>query len=288
MIVTHIFGGLGNQLFQIATGVALAERLGVELRLDTRYFKRKLPVQDDLYTHHFSHGTREERPSLLPANRGDGLCRYLAAKLRPKPYTVYQETGLAYDPTFRNLGDGTYLKGYWQTEKYFCDQAPAVRAALAIITRPNATNGHMLDEINACNAVSLHIRRGDYITNAKFQKTHGNCDMDYYQSAAERIASKSGTDPVFYAFSDEPDWVRHHLKLPFEIRVVDHNGPATSYEDIRLMRNCRHHIVANSSFSWWGAWLNPDPDKIVVSPKRWFADPEMQDNDVICHDWITI
>jgi len=288
LITTQIVGGLGNQLFQIATGRALASRLGVEMRLDTRYFKRNLPVQDDLYIHHFSHSAREAHPRDVPAVPYDGLCTYLMAKLRGYRGRIFREKSLAYDPAFETLQDNTYLSGYWQSELYFKDYADEVRAALRIVTPPSTENAEVLAEIGETLAVSLHIRRGDYVTNAKFNAIYGTCDLDYYRAAAEMIAEKTGQQPTFFAFSDDPQWVRDNLSLPYHLRIIGHNTPATSYEDIRLMSACRHHILANSSFSWWGAWLNPRADKIVISPRRWLADPKLQQHDIISRDWITI
>jgi len=292
MIVAQIVGGLGNQLFQVATGTALAARLGVELQLDCRYFKKNLPVQDDLYLHHFGHGAREARPNTLPASPQDGICAYLGGRISgafgAARMHQFREAGLAYDRAFRSLGDDTYLAGYWQSARYFHDYADQVRARLHIITPPSDENAAILREIKDIAAVSLHIRRGDYVTSAKFNAMYGTCDLGYYQRAAALIAARLDRDPVFYAFSDDPDWVRENLHLPHEIRVIGQNDAATSYEDIRLMSACKHHIVANSSFSWWGAWLNPSPNKVVIAPKRWFADPAMQDHDILPEDWITL
>ena len=286
MIVTHLFGGLGNQLFQFATGKGLAERLGVELRLDARYFDKPRP--DALCIHHFGHKTKDVVRKNLPAMRQDGLIPYIAAKLRGTTYNVFKETGLAYDPAFEALEDNTYLKGYWQSERYFRDQSDAVRASLAVVTPPTADNILVLKEYDTCFPVSLHVRRGDYVSNAKFNATHGTCDLDYYRRAADLVAERCKQDVIFYAFSDEPDWVRDNLRLPHQMRIVSHNGPEHNYEDIRLMSHCRHHIIANSSFSWWGAWLNPNADKMVVTPSRWFADPAMQKHDLLPPEWIRL
>ncbi len=286
MIVTHIFGGLGNQLFQFAFGKALAARLGVELRIDTRYFDRPRP--DELCLHHFSIQTPEVERRGLPPMRHDGLLPYLAGKLRGHRWTMFRETSLGYDPAAETLGDNTYLKGYWQTELYFRDHADLVRAHLQVVTPPTDENRQVMDEQDSCYPVSLHVRRGDYVSNPKFNATHGTCDLDYYRRAADLIVERTRCEPVFFAFSDEPDWVRENLKLPYPMRIVSHNGPEHNYEDIRLMSRCRHHIIANSSFSWWGAWLNPDPDKIVIAPRRWFADPGMQKHDLVPEGWITL
>ncbi len=286
MIVTHIFGGLGNQLFQFAFGKALSARLGVDLAIDTRYFDRPRP--DALCLHHFSIRTPEADRKGLPAMRHDGLLPYLAARMRGHRWTMFRERSLAYDPAAEMLGDNTYLKGYWQTERYFRDHADLVRAHLQVVTPPTDENRRVMEEQEGCLPVSLHVRRGDYVSNPKFNATHGTCDLDYYRRAADLIVERIGEQPVFFAFSDEPDWVRDNLRLPYPMRIVSHNGPEHNYEDIRLMSRCRHHIVANSSFSWWGAWLNPDPDKIVIAPRRWFADPKMQKHDLVPESWITL
>jgi glycosyl transferase family 11 len=286
MIVSHMFGGLGNQLFQFAIGKAMAARLGVEFRMDSRYFDRPRP--DNLCMQHFGHGTAQVHRIGLPAMRQDGLLPYIGATLRGSRFRLYKETTLGYDPATRDLGDGTYLKGYWQSEKYFKDHAKLVRDHLSITTPPTPENSATMLAQDACFPVSLHIRRGDYVTNAKFNATHGTCDLDYYRRAADYLAERSASAPTFFAFSDDPDWVRDNLNLPYKMHFVSHNGVETNYEDVRLMSRCRHHIIANSSFSWWGAWLNPDPDKIVVAPKRWFAAPDMQDHDLVPEDWVQL
>jgi len=286
MIVTRLLGGLGNQLFQFAIGKSLATRLGVELRLDNRYFD--IPRPDELCIHHFGHNTADVDRTTMPATRQEGLLPYIAGKIRGMPYQLFQERGLAYDLAFEGLGDETYLKGYWQSERYFRSHADIVRRSLNVVTPPTKANAKLLAELETCVPVSLHVRRGDYVSNAKFHATHGTCDLDYYRRATDQMAQKLNKDLVFYAFSDEPDWVRENLKLPHEMRIVSHNGPDHNYEDIRLMRHCAHHIIANSSFSWWGAWLNPNPDKIVMTPSRWFADPKMQKHDLLPPEWIRL
>ena len=286
MIVSHIFGGLGNQLFQFAFGRALAARLGVEFRFD--YRSHRIPELSHFCLHHFSIDAQQAERRGLPAIRHDGLLPYLRDRLRGSRFTLYEEKGIGFDPETLSLGDNTYLKGYWQSERYFRDQADLVRRHLQVVTPPGPETRRVMSEQDACLPVSLHVRRGDYVSNAKFNATYGTCSPEYYRAAALHLAEKSAREPVFFAFSDEPGWVRENLDLPFEIRVVGHNAPEAAYDDIRLMSRCRHHIVANSSFSWWGAWLNPDPGKIVVAPKRWFADARMQDHDLIPPEWVTL
>ena len=140
-------------------------------------------------------------------------------------------------------------------------------------------------EIGACNAVSLHVRRGDYAADPVVMAMHGVCSLDYYARAVEYVLERV-SKPVFFLFSDDPDWVRDHLKVRGSMRVVDQNGPDSGSEDLRLMVQCKHHIIANSTFSWWGAWLNANPDKLVIAPKRWFADGSLNTSDLLPTNWV--
>lgn len=120
------------------------------------------------------------------------------------------------------------------------------------------------------NSVSLHVRRGDYVRNSRTNATHGVCSIEYYQSAIEYILERV-KHPILYVFSDDIEWVKQNLRTHLPTEYIDHNQGAASHFDMRLMSLCRHHVIANSSFSWWGAWLNPDPNKIVIAPRKWFA-----------------
>ena len=170
---------------------------------------------------------------------------------------MFREKGLSYNAGFDDLGDGVYLKGYWQSERYFKSVETAIRDDFRIVTPPLPENAAILTELAQMPAISLHIRRGDYVSNSRTNATHGTCTLDYYARAVELIAGKMAEKPVIFTFSDDPAWVRENLTLPHEMRVMEHNDSDHNYEDLRLMSACRHHIIANSSFSWWGAWLNP-------------------------------
>ena len=284
MIITHINGGLGNQMFQYAAGRALALRHGTELLLDTRIFDGK--TQFGLGLNHFAKNARQALPAELPPERRQNRLRYLIWRgLRLKPQ-LFRENGLGYNRGFDSLADGTYLKGYWQSERYFQSVESAIRAEFRIVTEPSSANAALLAEISASPAISLHIRRGDYVKDPRTNATHGTCSLGYYARAVDLIAGKMNERPVIYTFSDDPVWVRENLKLPYVMRVMDHNDSDHNYEDLRLMSACRHHIIANSSFSWWGAWLNPSHEKIVVAPDRWFVDPKLQNSDITPASWL--
>ncbi|MDB9857871.1 alpha-1,2-fucosyltransferase [Amylibacter sp.] len=280
MISTRIRGGLGNQLFQYCAGRALALRHDVDVSLDVRDYDRANAFKVGLG--HF--GVRTIPAERLPVGREDGIAKALLKVVKGGALRSYREASLGYDLAFADLPDETHLKGYWQSERYFTDFEDQIRDDLRIVTKPSQENVDMLAEIQGCNAVSLHIRRGDYVSNAKFNAAHGTCDLDYYARAAAFVAQRVG-DPVIYAFSDDPAWVAENLKLPFEMRFVGHNDGDTNYEDLRLMSACQHHIIANSSFSWWGAWLNPNAEKVVAAPTQWFGDPKKTNPDILPESW---
>lgn len=286
MIISRINGGLGNQMFQYAAGRALALRHGAELVLDTRVFDAKTQFGFGL-----GHFNTQERPAAageLPPQKRTSPLRHLVWRgLRLKP-KLFREDGLSYNSTFERAEDGIYLNGYWQSERYFKPFEETIRQDFEIRTPPDLANRAILAELADMPAISLHIRRGDYVVDPRTNATHGTCTLDYYSRAVDLIAGRMAEAPVVIAFSDDPDWVRENLVLPVEMRVMDHNDSDHNYEDMRLMSACRHHVIANSSFSWWGAWLNPSADKIVVSPARWFADPKLVNEDIWPEDWIRL
>ena len=176
--------------------------------------------------------------------------RSVQSFLQHGPARVFRESALGYDPRFASLGPHVRLKGYWQSEKFFKAFEDTIREDLQILTPPSAQNQALLEQITSQNAVSLHVRRGDYVTNPMANARHGTCDLGYYKAAIDYIAGHMQEAPVFYIFSDDIAWVKHNLIPQYETVFVDINDDATNYEDLRLMSSCRHHIIANSSFSW--------------------------------------
>lgn len=283
MITTRIRGGLGNQLFQYCAGRALALRHSTDLGLDLREFDR--PAAFKMGLGHFNIQTVDT--VVLPPSKEEGIGAFKT--LLKGGYTrPYRERSLGFDTAFDTLPDNTHLKGYWQTERYFQPFEKQIREDLQIITSPSDQNTSMLSKIEGSPAVSLHIRRGDYVSNKKAHAAHGTCDLPYYERAAAHIAAQLPREPSIFAFSDDPAWVADNLKLPFETTYINFNDGDHNYEDLRLMSACQHHIIANSSFSWWGAWLNPKPSKIVVGPVQWFADPAKINPDILPSSWLRI
>lgn len=280
MITQRLFGGLGNQMFQYATGRAVAARLGVPLALDIRDTAR-LGGHNRFALHRYA--IKVQEASALPPDRKTARLRYGAWRLFGGQ--LRREKGLGFDETVLAAPDGSYLHGYFQSERYFAPIADQIRTELSLTTPLSGESFEWQGRIDADPlAVSLHVRRGDYVSAGN----HGTCDASYYARALDAVTAQIGERPNLYAFSDDPDWVRENLHMDAQMFVIGHNGPDAGHEDMALMSTCRHHIVANSTFSWWGAWLNPRTAKVVAAPKTWFANPAQRNPDILPTSWIAV
>jgi hypothetical protein len=290
MIIVRLQGGLGNQMFQFAAAYALSRRLGTECRADLSAFRKNIRTyQLDC----FIGAPVIARPGDLPLRS-----RLAAAGV---PYLIstkigaifgdmtgfHEQYAFVFDARFSDIPDNSYVEGYFQSEKYFCGVAADVRRLFRFRSDPDPTNEKLLDEICRSLAVSVHVRRGDYVSDPHTNQFHGTCSVDYYNRAFEVMGAKV-REARFFVFSDDPQWARANIKPPSETVFVGHNTARSDYEDMRLMSNCRHHIIANSSFSWWAAWLNPSRDKVVIAPKRWIADPSRPVLDILPDTWTSV
>ncbi len=291
MIVVKLVWGLGNQLSQYAMGRHIALKNNTELLLDRTSFDtynlHKYSLQHFQIVENFA--SKKEIPwyEIRLSNKYlDYILNRLKPFLRIKWHIL--EKGQSFNEQFLRLQwRDFYLEWYWQSEKYFSEIESTIRNDLQIKTPPSSQNIKMIDTITWKNSVSIHIRRGDYVNNKKANQVHGTCDMDYYMRAVEYIA-KNSSAPQFFVFSDDISWAMEHLRLWFPTTYVDHNDALTNYEDLRLMSLCSHNIIANSTFSWWGAWLNKNPKKIVIAPKRWFNTSKHNADDIVPISWIRL
>lgn len=274
MIIAKLMGGLGNQLFQYAFSKNIALKNNGSLKFDLSYFEGNPFRSYEL--DHFritkAIATRREIDHLKEKHFSKPNI-YKRKLLKTRSYFVHEQ-GPLFNPDYFKLQKDVYIDGYWQSEKYFINSAVPIRNDLEFKSPPSTANQQMLRQITlAGNAVSIHIRRGDYIEN-QHAGIHGVCPLSYYTNAITMLVNKK-PDAVFYVFSDDMDWAKQNLNLTHPTIFVDVNNIHTAFEDLRLMSACSHHIIANSSFSWWGAWLNPNPEKIVIAPKNWFADAQL-------------
>lgn len=194
-----------------------------------------------------------------------------------------------FDSTLLHAPDHIYLDGFWQSEKYFLDIQDILRQEFTLRNSPTALFHQITEKIEEGCSISLHVRRGDMANDPKTNQLHGTCSLDYYDRAIEHIAERI-EQPHFFIFSDDPDWVKEKLKLNFRSTIVSSGDVLPDYEELHLMSRCQHHIIANSSFSWWGAWLNPKIDKLVVAPNNWFGAlvDDRDTKDLIPETWVRL
>lgn len=282
MILVRLIGGLGNQMFQYAAGRALAERLGADLLLDLRGFRRYRLR---------SYGLDRMAIAARPATRRE-LARWPAflrgtrwpAGLFGLSACWFREAGPRYAPHFETLSGDVGLDGYFQSERYFLAVRPSLRKEFRPRAPQSLRNARLAEAIRAAPSVSLHVRRGDYASNPATLAVHGLCSPAYYRRAVSALRERH-EGLRFFVFSDDPAWCRENLALADAV-FVDNNAAAPEC-DIFLMSQCRHHVIANSSFSWWGAWL-ADAEGTVVAPTRWYTDPALRDDDLIPSGWLRL
>jgi Glycosyl transferase family 11 len=289
----RLMGGLGNQMFQYAAARRLALARQVPLELDISWFARSpdrayalgpLNIQEAFAT------PEELRELTGPSARG---VRRLVFRLRRRFRIAYGWTWIherTLSPVDRRVLEArerTYLDGYWQSEQYFGDVADTIRREFTMDFQPDARSREIADQIATTESVSVHVRRGDYITDPRASRARNVCTPDYYHRSAALIAERVGK-PHLFLFSDDPEWVAANLRFEHPVTLVSETARHKEHEDLRLMSACRHHIIANSSFSWWGAWLNPRRDKVVLAPRRWMNDPRVDDRDVLPPAWIRV
>jgi hypothetical protein len=291
-VIANLIGGLGNQMFQYATGRAVAHRHGVPLLLDSsgfahydlrRYELGELSIQARLATEDelTRAGVKAKAPTLL--NR---VSKVLGLD---RPANLLKEASFTYDARIEQVTPPAYLDGYWQSERYFSGIVDLLRQEFMLKAPVDAANEAIVAKVReaGASAVSLHIRRGDYVNNPQTAQYHGVCALDYYRAAVDYVSARVSV-PHFFVFSDDHAWVSENFKLEHAVTLVDVNGADRGVWDMALMKACRHHVIANSSFSWWGAWLNPHADKIVVAPQRWFTGASHDTSDLIPSEWVRL
>lgn len=292
MVISQLIGGLGNQMFQYAAARSIALAHGTPLSLDISGFKNYGLHQgfelQGIFSCAAKIATAHDVRNVLGWQSSPVIrrvvCRASMGMFRRRELVV--EPHFEYWDGINKVSPDCYLVGYWQSEKYFLKVATQIREDFLFQLPLEDENAELAKQIDQLSAVSLHVRRGDYANNPKTAATHGLCSLDYYREAIFHI-SKHVQKPHFFVFSDDIAWVKSNLKIAFPHQYVDHNLGADSYNDMRLMSLCKHHIIANSSFSWWGAWLNPSTEKIVIAPGKWFAN-ETNITDLIPNHWSVI
>jgi Glycosyl transferase family 11 len=284
VIVVRLQGGLGNQMFQYATGLSLAQRHDAELVLDTSW---TVEVGHAYKLGCFDLGVRvcpvwEVARVPNPSRIVSALQRLRPSRRRFVRVLAEDLSTNAFDPAVLNAPDDTYLCGYWQFEDYFVDHEADIRRAFEFPPL-SAESGRIAEEIRTAPALSVHVRRGDYVDHDHL----GFLDEAYYERAIETIANSVGEIRPF-VFSDDPAWCAGRLRFADAATIVERPLAADrDWEDMKLMSLCDHHVIANSTYGWWGAWLNPSRSKLVVAPTRW-VQSEKRAGDPVPGRWIRV
>jgi hypothetical protein len=303
MIITHLTGGLGNQMSQYAAGLALAQQRRTVLKLDVSWFKEHAEYEaHNIYGLHCFNiieqfATREE----IDRVRGVQLTRterwsvaiaralrfYRYANQHAMPANWHRPPTFAFYPEFFAQPDNTYLNGMFQSEKFFAPAAGLLRLHFSFRYPATPAVADMAARIRSGPSAAIHFRRGDYTRNPTFAREIGVLGLDYYHRAIRLLRERSPA-ATLYVFSDDIDAVAREFTPPGPhvfVRSVGHWHP---WDKIRLMSLCEHIAIANSTFSWWAAWLNPSPDKLVIAPAPWFAGGEHDDSDVVPSTWLKL
>ncbi len=292
MIITNIIGGLGNQMFQYACARALSIKLGLPLKVAVDMFHGYTLHQGLELSKVFALDLVFAQPADLRGMIGTARAHPGVRKVLARPsFACLRNRRFIAEPSSRywpelsqHVDSGAYLHGYWQSEYYFSEYAADIRQEFSFRHVFAGKNAEVARMIQSGPAISVHVRRGDYVSNPKALSMHGTCTPEYYFSAIDTLLERVPRARLF-AFSDDPQWVAEVLAPRYPgLVLVDHNHGEHSYHDMHLMSLCQHNIIANSSFSWWGAWLNAYLDKMVIAPKVWFANGT-DASDLVPSDW---
>ena len=289
-IIVKMSGGLGNQMFQYAMGKSLAERNHTTLLLDTSLYQSIEMHNGFELEYVFDISVKIASKSEIKALLGwktSKLVRKILSKKRfvfLRGLNYYHENELEYNGSILTLPSNGYLEGYWQSERYFKDIEGIIRDEFVFKKLLLGRNTEIADKIKNSNSVSLHVRRGDYMAN---HSIHVPCTVDYYNQAIRYVNSHL-SNPVYFIFSDDIKWARESLLIDAKSYFINNNIGIDSFNDMHLKSLCDHHIIANSSFSWWGAWLNSSKDKIVIAPKGWFHNDAAAVHGILPESWFII
>jgi hypothetical protein len=272
MIISKITGGIGNQMFQYAIGRSISIRKKNILKLDKSFYlsQIKRDYELDLFNTIGEIASKEEISALSGIeNFPMKVMRRLGLSVfKPKSY-FREKTAAQFDDKVFDFQRDLYLDGYWQNENYFKNIRREILSEFTLKNDICHKAKEQLNKIKKTNSVALHVRRGDYITNTHAAKSHGICNINYYKKAVLFMTSSMSAPPLFYVFSDDIEWCKKNFTFLNNKVFIDDTRDAL--EDLELMKQCKNIIVANSTFSWWAAWLNQNKNKIVVCPEIWWT-----------------
>lgn len=299
MIVVRLIGGLGNQMFQYALGRHLAYKNQVQLKLDLHYLLDRRPRPNMVFRDFDlpifkikdiddAVATKKEVAKFIGGYNSVWQAWKHRVRIRLHPPNIVREISTSFNPSILDQPDETYLWGFWQSEKYFKSIEAIIREEFQFKHQLNERSYKLADYIKSCNAVCINVRRTDFVDNPESSKILGFTGLDYIYRAVHFILTKV-EKPVFFVFSDDIEWCKKSIILEHKVQFIDHSYAGEKFQNyLHLMTFCKHYIIPNSTFAWWAAWLNNTSGKIVIVPKKWFADPLQNNRDLIPDHWLKI
>ena len=291
MVIVSISGGLGNQMFQYAFSYSISQKTHKVTKLDINNFQtsnlRKYELElFNISTHLISKAEAETLKFKNESVLGK-ILRQCKITKRPLSDMYYKEPHFNFDKNVYLLEEDVYFKGYWQSEKYFHEYKENLIKQFTLKNELHLESQQYQKMIKKKESISLHIRHGDYVTNKHTNNVHGICSLDYYKNSVSTIEKKI-KNAHFFIFSDDLNWAKENLNFIKNITFIELSKNIPDHEEMYLMSQCKHNIIANSSFSWWGAWLNPNDKKMVIAPKKWFNDTSINTSDLIPEGWLCL
>ncbi|MFA6226873.1 MAG: alpha-1,2-fucosyltransferase [Candidatus Paceibacterota bacterium] len=285
MIITKIKGGLGNQLFQYAFGRYISINQKDILKLDTDSETSGKDTVREFTLNNFNINAEIATPSeILKVKYPLGIFSKFIRIFKSKILRIHN---IGYIPNILNASE-KYFDGFWQSYKYLEPIKNELLKEITLKQTIEAKYSALLTQIRNTNSVSIHIRRGDYVNDQRTKSAHFTFGLEYYEKAIQIIKEKI-QDPIFFVFSDDIEWAKENIKTNSTTTfIIKPTIVEKDEEEIILMSLCKHNIIANSSFSWWGAWLNQNPGKIVIAPKKWNNRYQKEYKDLLPPDWIKI
>lgn len=290
MILVRLKGGFANQLFQYATARRLAAANNTEVLFDLSYLNKNSNgnyTQRKFELDQIRMKSRIASEEELVPFQISGLLNKVKNKLGLGKYLTLYETISVGPSQLKTLKGNYLLDGYWQDERYFIEMRKELLDEIQPVYAFTSRGEELKKKILATNSVALHVRRGDYVSLQHANEFHGICSVEYYKKAMEEL-KRIHYGLSYFVFSDDIDWCRKELSFLPEAVFVENENEKRSSQDLFLMSLCHHQVIANSSYSWWAAWLNQKPDKTVISPLNWFKDAKQDSSNLIPKNWIRI
>lgn len=275
MIIAKLYGGWGNQLFQYAFGKHLSIKHNTELKFDLSFLLDRTPKQNFVY--------RDYDLDLM------NIEKVIATENEVKQLRTYNEPHFTFDNIALTLPNNINIDGYWQSLKYFNDIEDIIRKDFIIKQDPISDNAKQIyDDILNTNSVCINVRRTDFITIATTNQFHGFCGVNYFDKGISYINERI-ENAKYFVFSDDVDWCKENLNHIENVTFIgkEHSGDRYGLY-LKMMRNCKHFIIPNSTFGWWAAWLSDNTNKIIIAPIKWFNVQHMSANDLIPNEWIRL